>query len=221
MTNNDTEKSAVNNAINASVNCSNHATNACVDCSNHEANASVACSNKIIKKVFLYAVFVFILFCVDQYTKWLAATYLKDGKSLVLIKNILSLSYLENSGAAWGVLSGRIILFIILTCILILFIILTMYRLEKLINLDGKKFFLLQLNMAVLLAGALGNLADRIVNGYVVDFIKTDFIDFPVFNIADCYVTIAMILLIIILLCFVKEDELDKIFYLKKIKKEN
>lgn len=207
MTNNDTEKSAVNDATNTGVDC---------------LNKVIQKMTRLQKKVFLYAVFVFILFGIDQYTKWLATTHLKDGKSLVVIKNILSLSYLENSGAAWGVLSGRIILFIILTCILIMFIILTMYRLEKMINPDGKKFFLLQLDMAVLLAGALGNLADRIVNGYVVDFIKIDFIDFPVFNIADCYVTTAMILLIIILLCFVKEDELDKIFYLKKrIKKEN
>jgi len=82
----------------------------------------------------------------------------------------------------------------------------------------GVKYRMLQLDMAVLLAGAVGNLADRLINGYVVDFIKTDFINFPVFNVADCYVTLSMIILIIFLLFFMKEDELDNIFYLKRKK---
>lgn len=70
-----------------------------------------------------------------------------------------------------------------------------------------------------MIAGAFGNLADRIKNGYVVDFIKTDFIDFPVFNVADCYVTISMVLLIIIVLFFIKEDDLNQIFSFKKLEK--
>ncbi len=62
-------------------------------------------------------------------------------------------------------------------------------------------------------------LQNRIKNGYVVDFIKTDFIDFPVFNVADCYVTISMVLLIIIVLFFIKEDDLNQIFSFKKLEK--
>ena len=157
---------------------------------------------RITGKVILYAVLIFVLFAIDQYTKRLAVIHLKDGKDFVLIKNILSFSYLENTGAAWGVLSGKITLFAVFTCILILLILLVM----------------LQFDMAILLSGAVGNLADRLINGYVVDFIKTDFINFPVFNIADCYVTLSMIILIIFLLFFMKEDELDNIFYLKRKK---
>lgn len=172
---------------------------------------------KITAKILKYAFLVFVLFGIDQYTKRLAVIHLKEGKAFILIKNILSFSYLENSGAAWGVLSGKITLFAIFTCILIILIILIMFRLER---MAGIKYRILQLDMVVLLAGAVGNLADRLINGYVVDFIKTDFIDFPVFNIADCYVTLAMIVLTIFLLFFMKEDELDKIFYLKR-KNEN
>lgn len=167
---------------------------------------------RIIRKGIAYAVLIFILFGIDQYTKHLAVIHLKDGKDFVLIKNILSFSYLENTGAAWGVLSGKITLFAVFTCILIMLVILIILRLER---MGGIKYRMLQLDMVVLLAGAIGNLADRLINGYVVDFIKTDFINFPVFNIADCYVTLSMIILIVFLLFFMKEDELDNIFYLK------
>ena len=101
------------------------------------------------------------------------------------------------------------------SCILILLILLVMLRLER---IAGIKYRMLQFDMTILLSGAVGNLADRLINGYVVDFIKTDFINFPVFNIADCYVTLSMIILIIFLLFFMKEDELDNIFYLKRKK---
>ena len=170
---------------------------------------------RITGKVILYAVLIFVLFAIDQYTKRLAVIHLKDGKDFVLIKNILSFSYLENTGAAWGVLSGKITLFAVFTCILILVIVWVMLRLER---IAGIKYRMLQFDMAILLSGAVGNLADRLINGYVVDFIKTDFINFPVFNIADCYVTLSMIILIIFLLFFMKEDELDNIFYLKRKK---
>ena len=152
-------------------------------------------AKRILGKGIIYAVLIFILFGIDQYTKRLAVIHLKDGKDFVLIKNILSFSYLENTGAAWGVLSGKITLFAAFTCILIVLIILIILRLER---MAGVKYRMLQLDMAVLLAGAVGNLADRLINGYVVDFIKTDFINFPVFNVADCYVTLSMIILIII-----------------------
>ena len=172
-------------------------------------------AKRILGKGIIYAVLIFILFGIDQYTKRLAVIHLKDGKDFVLIKNILSFSYLENTGAAWGVLSGKITLFAAFTCILIVLIILIILRLER---MAGVKYRMLQLDMAGLLAGAVGNLADRLINGYVVDFIKIDFINFPVFNVADCYVTLSMIILIIFLLFFMKEDELDNIFYLKRKK---
>lgn len=168
---------------------------------------------KITGKVLAYAVLIFFLFGIDQYTKRLAVIHLKDGKDFVFIKNILSFSYLENTGAAWGVLSGKITLFAVFTCILIMLIILVMLRLER---MTGIKYRALELDMALLLSGAVGNLADRLINGYVVDFIKTDFMNFPVFNVADCYVTLSMTILIVFLLFFMKEDELDNIFYLKK-----
>lgn len=178
-------------------------------------------AKRILGKIILYVLFVLVLLGIDQYTKWLAVVHLKGGEDFILIKNILSFSYLENTGAAWGVLSGKTILFVVVTCILAVLIVAVMCRLESMIIKEGgrKIYTVIQVDMAVLIAGAFGNLVDRAANGYVVDFIKTDFINFPVFNVADCYVTISMLLLIILLLCFVKEDELDRMFFFKKNKK--
>ena len=77
----------------------------------------------------------------------------------------------------------------------------------------SKKFTFLQVLSTFMIAGAIGNLIDRIRLGYVVDFIKFDFIDFPTFNIADCYVVVATILVFIILMFFTNESEFESLFH--------
>ena len=74
----------------------------------------------------------------------------------------------------------------------------------------------MQYIITLLIAGAIGNLIDRIVNGYVVDFLYFKLIDFPVFNVADCYVTIACALLIIFCVFVINDKEFNAIFSLKK-----
>ena len=74
-----------------------------------------------------------------------------------------------------------------------------------------KLFSIIQFLLVLLAAGALGNLVDRLRFGYVVDFIQFEFMDFPIFNIADCYVTVSALLLVVILLFFIKEEDIGKI----------
>lgn len=176
---------------------------------------------KGIAKGTIYIVIFLILLGLDQITKFLATTFLKDQEPFVLIENVLELNYLDggNKGAAWGILSGKISLFIVLTIIVCIFITLIVIRIENVIKNDHfllKKMSLLQILFVILISGAVGNLIDRIVNGYVVDFIYFKLINFPVFNVADCYVTVSAICLVIFCIFFMNDDEFTRIFSLKK-----
>ena len=126
----------------------------------------------------------------------------------------MSFEYLENRGAAWGVLSGRIIFLTLLTIFFTLILFVIIIKIEKAIirtNDKIKLFSIIQFLLVLLAAGALGNLVDRLRFGYVVDFIQFEFMDFPIFNIADCYVTVSALLLVVILLFFIKEEDIGKI----------
>ena len=172
--------------------------------------------------IFLYdAVLILILLVLDQFTKYLAVTHLKDQDDYIFLPGFIRFSYLENDGAAWGMLSGQIVWFIIVTVVLLAGVFFLMVRLNAMRkkNSERKIFLFLQTDLAILIAGALGNLIDRVHNGYVIDFIKTDFIDFPVFNVADCYVTVSCILLFIFFLFGIKEEELDELLKIKKKKR--
>lgn len=174
-------------------------------------------------KLFLFPLIAVLLVALDQVTKYLAVRNLKNKQNITFIDNVIDFSYLENSGAAWGMMSGKITMFVVLTVIIMCLLVFWIYRIQvSLAEKKGKIALILQLDLVVLIAGAVGNLIDRIMNGYVVDFIAIAFIDFPVFNVADCYVTVAVFLLIVILLIGVKEDDLDEIlkFNIKKTKGE-
>ena len=111
-------------------------------------------------------------------------------------------SYLRNSGAAWGMLSGRINLFLVFTVIVMLIVT------YVIINLPAtRKYMPLLITCTLLVSGAVGNFIDRVRFGYVRDFIYFKLINFPVFNVADCYVTVSVALLIILILFVYKEDD--------------
>lgn len=174
-------------------------------------------STKSWLKIALFIVF-FVL--IDQITKYLATVYLKGKNEFVVIPNILSFNYLNggNAGAAWGMFAGKTALFIVFTIIAIILIVKFIYNLLELLsnyslnNITGR---ILIYAMSLLIAGALGNMIDRILYGCVTDFISFQFIEFPIFNVADCYVTCSC--LIIAIICFFKLDEkqFDKIFSIK------
>ena len=106
-------------------------------------------------------------------------------------------------------LGGKIQLFTIFTIVLIILVIALMIRIDvKMSMADNPRALLsLQIVLVVLIAGAVGNLIDRVRLNYVIDFIYFKVIDFPIFNVADCYVVISTFVLLLMIMFFVKEDD--------------
>ncbi|MCD8300834.1 MAG: signal peptidase II, partial [Clostridiales bacterium] len=124
-----------------------------------------------------------------------------------IVKNAFELYYLENHGAAFGILQGRRGAFILITVVVL---VLAAYIYARLPFNSGYR--LLRILIVFIASGAVGNFIDRVRQGYVVDFFYIKLINFPVFNVADIYVTVCVILLIIYLIFFVKEEMMDEIF---------
>lgn len=148
----------------------------------------------------LFSVLALILVIADQYTKHLAVRFIKPVGSVEVIKNILRFSYVENRGAAFGMLRDARWVFITVTVISIAAIIWWMV-------FRRPESRLLRVSLLLILSGALGNLIDRVVLGYVTDMIDVAFIDFPVFNFADCCVVVGAVLFAIYVLFVYKEPE--------------
>ena len=158
------------------------------------------------------AILAAVLIIFDRLTKYAAVVKLKGNPPFILIKNVLELHYLENQGAAFGLLKNKQVFFTIITLI---FIAASIYIIVK---IPKNRYYLpCMLTVSVLFSGALGNFIDRLANKYVVDFIYFSIIDFPVFNVADIYVTLSVIAFIVMLLFKYK----DKDFEFLKISGEN
>jgi signal peptidase II len=148
----------------------------------------------------LYAILAVVLILVDQLTKFLTRAHIDLGESITFIPHVLDLSYIKNTGAAFSILEKHTWLLTVFSAIIVLAI----------AWLILKKFFtnwLGMLSATLILAGGVGNLIDRAVFGYVTDMIKTVFIDFPVFNFADCCITVGVVLLFIYVLFFCKDEK--------------
>lgn len=168
------------------------------------------------KKVFgllFYIIGIVILTELDQITKALAESRLMGKPDFKILGDAFVFSYLRNSGAAWGMLSGKISLFLIFTVIVVLIITYVVINMPVV-----KKYVPLLITCTLLVSGAVGNFIDRVRFGYVRDFIYFKLINFPVFNVADCYVTVSVVLLIILILFVYKEDDFT---FLKISKKGN
>ncbi len=149
----------------------------------------------------------------DQVTKYLAVTHLKGADPTVLIDGVLQLEYLENRGAAFGLFQNMQWIFMIFSLLIAALVIFVYWRIPVGKRPAGKRSFLpLRICAVLLLAGAIGNCIDRIRLGYVVDFIYFKLIDFPIFNVADMFVTVSVAFLIILLLFYYKEEDLNLLF---------
>lgn len=164
------------------------------------------------KKNYIYAgILILGLVTLDQWTKILAVSHLKNQTPIVLIKHVFQLQYLENRGAAFGLLQNQRIFFLIISIVILSAIVFIYFR------LPAEKIFLpLRFCAIFISAGAIGNMIDRIRLGYVIDFLYFKLIDFPIFNVADIYVTVSTILLVILVMFYYKEDDLEKIFSRRK-----
>lgn len=151
-------------------------------------------------------ILVGLLVLLDQWTKHLAVSHLMNKSDIILIPNVLQLHYLENTGAAFSMLEGKQTFFAVATPILLFLLLIILFRMPR-----EKKYLYLDYIIVLVVAGAIGNHIDRVINNYVVDFIYFSLINFPVFNIADCYVTVSMILLLILILFYYKDEDLEEI----------
>lgn len=170
--------------------------------------------NKIIKYI-LFVLVLIVLVILDQAAKNSAVMNLKNKSSFVIFKDVLEFNYLENDGAAWGMLGGKLQLFTVFTIALLILITAAIVYLDrKMVYVQSpKRVCLMQWILVILSAGAIGNLIDRVRLNYVVDFIYFKLINFPVFNIADCFVVISSILLAILILFGIKESDWEIILH--------
>lgn len=145
-----------------------------------------------------------IMIMVDQLTKHFAVSSLKDQPSIKVIDGVFELYYLENRGAAFGMLQNQKFFFILIAIIITAAI---FYVLCKTPN--HKKYTKLHIALVFVASGAVGNMIDRLRFDYVVDFLYVSLINFPIFNVADIYVTLAAIYLVILLLFVYKEEDLN------------
>lgn len=157
----------------------------------------------------LAVAFGLILF--DQLTKLTAVENLKGQKPFVIIDGVFQLEYLENRGAAFGIFQGKQIIFILSVFLISAAVIWFFSRVPM-----ELRFLPLQVCGVLVFAGAWGNCIDRLSHGYVIDFFYFILIDFPIFNVADIYVTVAAFLLVILLLFYYKEEDLDRILHHRK-----
>lgn len=148
--------------------------------------------------IFVYLLLSAVIVGIDQWVKlWTVSTF-ELGESQSVISNIFSLTYIRNTGAAWSLLEGKMWFFTIVTVIAVIAV---LYFLIK--NLHGSKWF--TVGLSLVLAGALGNFIDRVRLGYVVDMFQTDFINFPIFNVADMSLVIGVICIFIYIILDEKE----------------
>lgn len=162
--------------------------------------------NQKYKRLLICIITIIILVVIDQLAKLWAVNALKDKPSIDIIKGVLELYYLPNgnTGAAFGMLQGQQWLFLIIAAIISIALLFIIYNIPF-----EKKYNLLIILMTLIIAGGIGNMLDRIRLHYVIDFIYFSIINFPIFNVADMYVSVATVLLVIVLIFYYKEDELS------------
>ena len=159
-----------------------------------------------------FAILSFILLIVfDQWTKSLAVAHLMNKEPFIIIDGVFQLRYLENRGAAFGMMQGQQTFFLITGIIAVIVLAYVYFKMPW-----EKRFLPLRAVAMFIAGGAVGNMIDRVALGYVVDFFYFELIDFPIFNVADIYVTCATIVLALLILFYYKEEELDCLFPKKK-----
>lgn len=178
---------------------------------------------------------IIMLVILDQLTKFQAVVKLRNGSPFVIIDGVFELRYLENQSAAFGFdivsffqkifkikyftenpeafLTAKMVIFAIVTIAVVILLMIFYSRIPQ-----TKRFLGINLILIFFVAGAIGNLIDRIVNNYVVDFFYFKLINFPIFNVADIYVTTAAFAFIILGIFYYKEEDFEMIFK-KKDKK--
>ena len=155
-----------------------------------------------------------LLIILDQLTKLWVLDALRGQEPVTLLPGVFQLLYVENRGAAFGIRQNKQWFFVIITVAVLAALLWVLPKIPA-----ERHFLPLSLCLCFIAAGAVGNMIDRIFRGYVVDFLYFQLIDFPVFNVADIYVTTASVVLTLLILFLYKEADFDRIFP-KKDKRE-
>lgn len=145
----------------------------------------------------LYVAIVVVSLFLDQLVKWWIIGNVEVGET-ILANPILSLTHLHNHGAAWSMLEGKLWFFYIITLVAVVVLVYMIYK-----NRQDSKW--LTVGLSLILAGAIGNFIDRLHLKYVVDMFQLEFINFPIFNIADVSITLGVIS-VFIYIFFIAED---------------
>lgn len=167
--------------------------------------------NKKISQLLLFLIGLVFSIGFDQWTKLLAVRQLKNNSPYVLLDGIFELYYSENRGAAFGILQGKQSFFFLIAVVVIVGVGFILYRMPA-----NRRFLPFTFCLFLLISGAIGNLIDRMSNQFVVDFLYFKWIDFPIFNVADCYVVMATGLLLYLFLFYYSEEELEFLSFKKK-----
>lgn len=144
---------------------------------------------KHTKKHISCTIMIILIVAFDQITKYFASLKLADGSVAKFIPGVVQFRYAENTGMAFSMLSGARWVFIALTVVVCVGVFYYLFS-------NRCKNLWLYWSLGVILSGGIGNLIDRIRFGYVVDFIEPTFVNFAIFNIADCAVTCGAVVLV-------------------------
>lgn len=144
---------------------------------------------KHTKKHISCSIMIILIVAFDQITKYFASLKLADGSVAKFIPGVVQFKYAENTGMAFSMLSGARWVFIALTVVVCVGVFYYLFS-------NRCKSLWLYWSLGVILSGGIGNLIDRIKFGYVVDFIEPTFVNFAIFNIADCAVTCGAVVLV-------------------------
>ena len=139
----------------------------------------------------LMALFAVGIVAADQFTKYLTVANISLYEEVNVIPGVVGLTYYQNTGAAFSSMEGMRWVFVGIFVLLTVAVIWEYFKSP----LPFTKFD--RWCIAAIYAGGLGNMIDRVRLGYVVDMIKTEFIDFPIFNVADCFITCGCIVLVV------------------------
>ena len=143
-----------------------------------------------------------LLVAVDQITKYIALTQLKPIGRVTFIDGFMDFTFVVNRGAAFGIFSGKTWLLLVISIIICAVLVWAMTKMPK-----TKEYRKLRVTFVLILSGAVGNIIDRALRGYVVDFFEFTFIKWPVFNMADIYVVVGTIVMAVIIMFFMKDEK--------------
>ena len=146
-----------------------------------------------MKKRGIVAGIIAILIVLDQLVKSYVVQNIALGEVKTWIPNLVSLTYLQNRGAAFSILQDQQLLFAVITLVVVVGAIWYLHK-------HMEDSFWMVLGLTLIIAGGLGNFIDRISQGFVVDMFHLDFINFAIFNVADSYLTVGVIILLVAML---------------------